>query len=272
MTKNDVAFNLSILDVFVGDDGTGYGIPQPSSGSTDYVAIRSTNGSTIHHLFGTDGSYHNGGSIIFPDGSVQTTAFTLPNIVTTTGELTLGQTGDTYGPIYLRIRNRDYANGMILDASSSTVSLADLIFQTNVTTGVLRFNTTNSLVMPTGDGHEFLICTDGFTPRVAINNTGMYITPSTVSTNTTSGALVVSGGVGIAGDVYAGSVNVGNNDLTIASNTIGVNSGELTVNNTTVTGGGGSYTMGNPSDWLTPVTTIAAALDQIASRLKALNG
>ena len=33
-----------------------------------------------------------------------------------------------------------------------------------------------------------------------------------------------------------------------------------------------SYTMGNAGDWDTPVTTVAEALDQIAARLRALNG
>jgi hypothetical protein len=36
------------------------------------------------------------------------------------------------------------------------------------------------------------------------NNTRVSILPTTASTGTTTGALVVSGGVGVAGDVYAG--------------------------------------------------------------------
>jgi hypothetical protein len=62
VTKNDVAGDLSILDVFIGDNGAGTSISQPSSGVTDYMALRTAD-ANIHHLFGSDGTYTSGGNV-----------------------------------------------------------------------------------------------------------------------------------------------------------------------------------------------------------------
>lgn len=62
MVKNDITSNLSSLDIFIGDDGSGTLIPAPSSTATDYLSIKATNDG-IHHLFGSDGTYRAGGSI-----------------------------------------------------------------------------------------------------------------------------------------------------------------------------------------------------------------
>lgn len=56
ITKNNVATDISSLDLVIGDNGTGNVISVPSSGGTDYVSIKSSN-LGIHHLFGTDGTY-----------------------------------------------------------------------------------------------------------------------------------------------------------------------------------------------------------------------
>jgi len=72
MTKNDVNYNVSVLEIYVGDDGTGITIPEPASG--DYLAIKSTNAG-IHHLFGTNGLYTVGTGITYPDGNTQTIAY-----------------------------------------------------------------------------------------------------------------------------------------------------------------------------------------------------
>jgi hypothetical protein len=76
ITKADQTNNLSVLEVYIGDDGStninGY---YPEDGATDYLAIKSTNAG-LHHLFGSDGTYRNAGGIYFGDNTIQTTAFT----------------------------------------------------------------------------------------------------------------------------------------------------------------------------------------------------
>jgi hypothetical protein len=54
-----------MINLFVGDDGSSATVAAPSNTSTDFFAIQSTNNG-IHHLFGTDGSYVNSGSIYTP--------------------------------------------------------------------------------------------------------------------------------------------------------------------------------------------------------------
>jgi hypothetical protein len=46
------------------------------------------------------------------------------------------------------------------------------------------------------------------------------ITAVTLSTSTTSGALVVAGGVGVAGNVYAGGMYVGANSVLTTTSTV----------------------------------------------------
>ncbi len=65
LTKTDVSTNVSDLSLFIGDDGTGTVLANPTggaTGATDYLSIRSVN-LGIHHLFGTDGSYVAAGTI-----------------------------------------------------------------------------------------------------------------------------------------------------------------------------------------------------------------
>ena len=72
MTKQDTAGNVSVLQIFVGDDGGPANVnayyPNAGSSSTDYVAIMSSNGGA-HHLFGTDGKYYNAGGIVLQNDS-----------------------------------------------------------------------------------------------------------------------------------------------------------------------------------------------------------
>jgi hypothetical protein len=75
IVKNDVDNNLTVVELYIGDDGTSQiNSHYPTNGSTDYFAIMSTNVG-LHHLFGSDGSYRNAGGVYFADDTVQNTAF-----------------------------------------------------------------------------------------------------------------------------------------------------------------------------------------------------
>ena len=67
--------------------------------------------------------------------------------------------------------------------------------------------------------------------NTASNITAVYRAPGTVSTNTTTGALTVVGGVGILGNVYANNLSTGGEisaaDLTLSGD-LGVNGGDIT--------------------------------------------
>jgi hypothetical protein len=67
--------------------------------------------------------------------------------------------------------------------------------------------------------------------NTASNVTAVYRAPGTASTNTTTGALTVIGGVGILGNVYANNLSTGGGisaaDLTLSGD-LGVNGGDIT--------------------------------------------
>ena len=67
--------------------------------------------------------------------------------------------------------------------------------------------------------------------KIAITDTGVNISPTTASTTTTTGALTVAGGVGVAGDLNAAagtftSVNIGAVN-TVASKTAAGTAGDI---------------------------------------------
>ena len=90
IVKNDVDYNLSILEMYIGDDGSGHPLTQPSTGSTDYFSIKSTNAG-IHHLFGSDGNYSLAGKIKFYDG----TEYGGNNIIAYGGDFNIQSIGST---------------------------------------------------------------------------------------------------------------------------------------------------------------------------------
>jgi len=65
--RNNIATNVSMLQLMIGDDGSGSTIATPTGGAngvTDYFSIKAQDG--IHHLWGTDGTYVAGGTITAP--------------------------------------------------------------------------------------------------------------------------------------------------------------------------------------------------------------
>lgn len=61
--RKDIAADLSSLNIYIGDNGSGDTIPQPSTGLTDYILFRARDATTyynIHHLFGSDGTAQHG--------------------------------------------------------------------------------------------------------------------------------------------------------------------------------------------------------------------
>jgi fibronectin-binding autotransporter adhesin len=62
ITKTNIASDLTTLDIVVGDNGVGTPLTAPTTGTTDYLAVKNTGGS-IYHMFGTDGSAQHSGSL-----------------------------------------------------------------------------------------------------------------------------------------------------------------------------------------------------------------
>ena len=142
-----------------------------------------------------------GGNIWLGNGSSSTAA----TVLTPNGELTLGQTGDTYGPTYLRMQNRNNQNGPLFDASSSTVALVDFSFKTSVAQRNIRFETRGGSfkTIPSGNGVEFQIGSPGSATFVVGDN-AVLVNNLASASSTNTGALQVLGGAGIAGGAYIG--------------------------------------------------------------------
>jgi hypothetical protein len=144
------------------------------------------------------------------------------SITTSAKELTLGVTGDTYGAQYLRLQNRNGLNGALFDGTSSSVALVDFGFKTTNGQKNIRFETRASNVyIPSGDGLEFQIG-DPDDPTLVTSNNSVLIRKTTRSTSNTTGALVVTGGVGITGNLYSGNIVITgttSNGITFADGT-----------------------------------------------------
>jgi len=148
------------------------------------------------------------------------------NVLTNGAELTLGVSSDTWGPISLRLQNRDNQNGPLFDASQSRVALLDFGFKTATAQKNIRYETrpTYSIIPNQTTVNEFQIGVPG-SADLAIGNTSVYVRPSTgstPSTNTTSGALIVAGGAGISGNIYTAGVYIvgSSNGVTFGDGTI----------------------------------------------------
>jgi len=136
----------------------------------------------------------------------------------------------------------------------------------NVTTGHINFYTGNDLCryQVSADGTA-TFTPDGFNTRVTISDTAstfsnsVSISNTTNSTNSSTGALVISGGVGIGGDIYLqGSLN-SDNTLSFSNlqPSVSYTSGSLvtlggigisaTANSTSVTSGGAISIAGGAS-------------------------
>jgi len=110
----------------------------------------------------------------------------------------------------------------------------------------------------------------------SVSTTGtVYVAGSITSPgNLSVGNVSTSGTVYVAGNITSpGNLTVGNISATgnISSGTVYVagnitSPGNLTVGNVSTTGNI-SYTMGNAAHWTTPVTNVAAALNQLALRI-----
>lgn len=105
------------------------------------------------------------------------------------------------------------------DNGSTVFTIADggNVTSTGVVSGATLHVTSdgNSLIWGTGTSSivgnsaaNVLVFYTNSTERVRIGNTQVSISPTTASTSTTTGALIVAGGVGIAENIYAGGLIV----------------------------------------------------------------
>lgn len=195
-------------------------------GSTGIVTVSSTVTSVstqsgalvVSGGVGVGGNIYSGGNIVVGSGSTGTTA----TITTPQTELTLGQTGDLFGPTYLRMQNRTGQNGPLFDASSSTVALVDFGFKTANAQRNIRFETrgVGFSYITGGDGYEFQIGSAA-SPTLVTNNIQVLVNTTTTSISTATGALVVGGGAGIGGSLFVGGI-VSATNITLKNSSAGI--------------------------------------------------
>jgi hypothetical protein len=127
-------------------------------------------------------------------------------------ELTLAQTGDVFGATTLRLQNRNGLNGALFENNS--LGLVDFGFKNTSAQRNIRFESRGGgyKLLSAGDGSEFQIG-DPSSPSFVIGSTGVLVNKTTTSTSTTTGALIVNGGAGIAGNVTAAAVVVNGIEL-----------------------------------------------------------
>lgn len=100
--------------------------------------------------------------------------------------------------------------------------LGDGQFLTNVTANIgaatILQNGTSNVAIPAINGN-ITVGVNGTGNVVVISQLGANITSGTTSTSNVTGALIVSGGVGVAGNVYADAV-YSNNQAVLTANSV----------------------------------------------------
>lgn len=231
-----------------------------------------------------------GANLQFTDGTIQSSAIEdVPALYANIGELSNSIVG---------------TNAAIVTANVGMKSYVDYQVSLNVTTGNVIFSdttigtqggTTYGIILDSAGNGEIAML-----DYVGINNTNpgywMHVGDGSISSINNTGNISIdySNGLGTSrGSVildYAwwDSASNGNDNRGIGAHShFGIykndgthsqkfiefeySSGNVTVGNLTVSGNT-AYTMGNASNWTSSVNTVAAALDQLAARIKALGG
>lgn len=89
----------------------------------------------------------------------------------------------------------------------------------NIGSANILANGTSNVSIPVASGNVNT-SVNGQSNVLIVTSTGAYITKTTTSVSTNTGALVVSGGAGVAGNVYAGNVYSNNQAVLTATSTI----------------------------------------------------
>jgi hypothetical protein len=184
------------------------------------------------------------------------------SITTPARELTLGVTGDTFGTQLLRMQNRGGQNGPLFDGTSSSVALVDFGFKTVNGQRNIRYETRGGAekYISSGDGLEFQIGEAG-SPTLVTSNNSVLVRKTTGSTSTTTGALVVNGGVGIAGNVYSGMhyITGSGNGIVFVDSTVQTTAGSSVANTVYLQGVDNSQNV--RIDYSNTALTIAQGVD-----------
>lgn len=140
------------------------------------------------------------------------TSGTTQATIDSAGNIGLGITPSAWGGGYKSYTNQLY--GEFYSANAGFVGIAANVFY-NGTSWIYKNTTAASRYeQPLGNGHAWHIAPSGtvgttatFTQAMALNANGVLsITTNTNAASTTTGALVVTGGAGIGGDLYARNI------------------------------------------------------------------
>lgn len=193
----------------------------------------------LNNTISNTGFNLNGGSVLIQNNTLQTTSSN--TVANNSNALNVNGGIGFYGSNQLIAFNASGTNAPSLTNRSNGTKL--LLFP-NLSASTLDYSigirnpATNGL----GASMTFTASTaaDGFewyagsiTPHLVLKSTQLLVLPTTTSTSQTTGALVVSGGVGIGGALYAG--NIFQNGVQVTAYTqgtnISINSGILSVIN-----------------------------------------
>ena len=197
-----------------------------SSANTGSVQIQSiNNGNTATWTFQNTGST---GTIVFPDGSIQYTAYTGTNITAfyantaTYASTSTNIAGGTPGALYYQVSTG--TTGFIGIGTSGYLLQSNGATATWVSTSTLgigggsgsAINVVNNTTTAVAQYITFSSISTGTLTTLGVSNSNITFTPSigqlalgsiTSSTSTATGALIVAGGVGIGGNLYVGGNN-----------------------------------------------------------------
>lgn len=102
--------------------------------------------------------------------------------ITASKELVLQQTGDTFGPSILRLRNRNGENGAIYETTDPSITLVDFIFKTSVNQRNIRYEARSGSTFYSTPEFQFGVAAG---PSLVVGDNGIFVRGSagTVSTS-----------------------------------------------------------------------------------------
>ena len=203
VTSDDATFG-NVAAGFIGNTGTAYsGASINLTGNVNAATVLAqlvtsddaTFGNISSGFIGNTGTAYSGASINLT-GNVLAAAAVLNGLTVNGNETVTG---------YLNVASNVLASGAVLNALTvnGTGAFTTLTATGNVIGGLGQFAAINST--PIGNASA---STGAFTTLSA--SAGFYANSTSTSTATTNGAVVVAGGLGVAGNVYAGALFSGN--------------------------------------------------------------
>lgn len=205
--ENDSYWQLYKTDVTINNVTSTKGILELKGSTSTHgrITFKNANESSIHHIIAPDEDYDEGLQAEWFHGLPLSTGILVSSRAPAAGSATQ--------PVYVDSAGEVQACTRTISASTSSGTTGKLAYYSNSTTIASYTSTVGSSTKPVyinagvPTACDLSSLTSGYVLKSGDTMTGaLKITATTASTSTSTGALVVSGGIGAAGNIYGAKV------------------------------------------------------------------